>query len=96
MLIDEVAALVAPSGLDRDAFARQRNTPNKLRTIRRAMALPSPDHERLRAIGRNRDGLFHCAEIVRRGDGATCATSTARRRVHAERLTPDVRELAGL
>ena len=92
LLIDEVAALIAPAGLDRAAFARQRNTPNKLRTIRAAMALPSPDHEPLRTIGRTRDGLFHCAEMARRGDAAPCP----RRRAHAERLLPDADALSGL
>ncbi len=92
LLIDEVAAVVAPAGLDRAAFARQRNTANKLRTIRAAMALPSPDHDRLRTIGRTRDGLFHCAAMVRQGDATPCP----RRRAHAERLTPDAAALVRL
>lgn len=77
LLIDEVAALIAPPGLDRACFRRQRNTANKLRTIRSVMALPSPDHDRLLAIGRSRDCLFHCAGIVRRGDSPTARQMTA-------------------
>ena len=95
VLIDEVAAAIEPSGLDRVAFAQQRNTANKLRTIRTVMALPSPDDRRLRAIGRDRDCLFHCAEIRRYGDRRT-ARQTAmlpRRLAHAERLTPDLHQL---
>lgn len=77
LLIDAVAALIAPPGLDRGRFSRQRNTANKLRTIRSAMALPSPDHDRLLAIGRSRDCLFHCAGIVRRGDSRAAKQMTA-------------------
>lgn len=66
LLIDEVAALIAPAGIDRVLFAQQRNTANKLRAIRAAMALPNPDHDRLRAVGRSRNCLFHCAGIVGR------------------------------
>ncbi|MDB5737980.1 MAG: hypothetical protein JWO65_1648 [Sphingomonas bacterium] len=66
LLLDEVAAVL---GLpNRSVFVRQRNTANKLRAIERAMACPSGDAERLRAIGRARDALFHCAGIVRRAD----------------------------
>lgn len=68
LLIDEVARSVLPFD-DQAAFRRQRNTANKLRTIRAAMAMPSPDHARLRAIGRSRDCLVYCGGIVRRGDG---------------------------
>lgn len=66
LLIDEVAALIMPPGIDHARFARQRNSANKLRGVRAAMALPSPDHEPLRAVGRSRDCLFHCAGKVRR------------------------------
>ena len=66
LVIDEVAALIASPGIDGVRFARQRNTANKLWVIRAAMALPSPDHERLRTVGRSRDCLFHCAGKVRR------------------------------
>jgi len=67
LLIDEIARLILPGDVSAD-FGRQRNTPNKLRAIRAAMALPSPDHARLRAIGRSRDCLFHTGGVVRRGD----------------------------
>lgn len=77
LLIDAVAHLIAPPGLDRARFSRQRNTANKLRTIRGAMALASPDHDRLLAIGRSRDCLFHCAGIVRRGDNRSARHMTA-------------------
>lgn len=68
VMIDEVARLIAPVAIDPARFAGQRNTANKLRLIRALMGLPSPDHGRLRAIGRSRDCLFHCIGIVRRGD----------------------------
>lgn len=67
LLIDEIAAIILEPGISAD-LKRQRNTPNKLRAVRAAMVLPSPDHARLRAIGRSRDCLFHCGGIVRRGD----------------------------
>lgn len=67
LLIDEIAALhVLPPAFDPPQFARRRNTPAKLRALRSALALPDPDHARLRAIGRTRDCLFHCGGIVRR------------------------------
>jgi hypothetical protein len=96
VLIDEVAAAIEPTGLDRAAFSQQRNTANKLRTIRTAMALPSPDDQRLRAIGRDRDCLFHCAEIRRYGDRRTRreAAMLPRRIAHAERLIPDTAQLS--
>lgn len=46
----------------------QDNTANRLRSLRGAMAVADTDHARLRAFGRTRDCLFHCAGIVRRGD----------------------------
>lgn len=67
VLIDEIAGMVLPREASA-GFARQRNTANKYRTLRLALVLPSPDHARLRAIGRSRDCLFHCGGIVRRGD----------------------------
>jgi hypothetical protein len=77
LLIDEVAVVVAPPEIDRARLARQRNTANKLRAIRGAMALASPDHDRLLAIGRSRDCLFHCAGVVRRGDSRSAPRMTA-------------------
>jgi len=76
LLIDEVADLVVGPGPDAARFRAQRNTANKLRRVRAAMALPSPDHDRLLAIARSRDCLFHCAGIVRRGDDRTAARLT--------------------
>ena len=61
VLIDELASTALPAGIDHARFIRQRNTPNKLRSLRAALGLASPDHERLRAIGRSRDRLFHSA-----------------------------------
>ncbi len=87
-----MAATIAIAGLDRGRFAGQRNTANKLRTVRAAMALPSPDHERLRAIGRARECLFHCAPMVRRGDQRIAE----RRLALADRLTPSPEELHDL
>lgn len=68
LLADQVARLTAPADFDLAAFARQRNTANKLRTIG-ATASHADRRARLRAIGRSRDCLFHCGGIVRRGDG---------------------------
>jgi CspA family cold shock protein len=59
VLIDEVADNVLRGGMDGMVLARQRNTPNKLRSLRAALGLDSPDHERLRTIGRSRERLFH-------------------------------------
>lgn len=75
LLIDEIARSVLPAD-EQVAFRRLRNTPNKLQAVRAAMAMPSPDHARLRAIGRSRDCLFHCGGIVRRGDGRGESTMT--------------------
>jgi hypothetical protein len=76
LLIDQIAAMVLPEEAG-PGFERQRNTANKYRTLRAALVLPSPDHDRLRAIGRSRDCLFHCGGIVRRGDrrGDTAMTA---------------------
>ncbi|HEX7851968.1 MAG TPA: hypothetical protein VF485_19705 [Sphingomonas sp.] len=54
----------------------QRNTANKLAAYRAAMALPNDDDRRLRALGRSRDCLFHCAGRVRRGDRRDDMTMT--------------------
>ena len=61
VLIDEVAGSVQPAGVDPTSLIRLRNTPNKLRTVRASLGLASPDHERLRALGRSRDRLFHAS-----------------------------------
>jgi hypothetical protein len=71
--IDEAATLIAPD-LD---LSRTRNTANKLRTFRIATGATSPEHDRLRAIGRSRDCLFHCGGIVQRGDRRGGALMTA-------------------
>jgi hypothetical protein len=92
LLIDAAAASVAPPGIDRAAFGRQRNTANKLYALRAAMTLPSPDHERLRRIGRLRECLFHCAEIVRHGDRRVAPARIAL----AARILPDAAALAAL
>jgi hypothetical protein len=68
VLIDEIAAEV---DIDDDALAllrTRRNTANKLRMLLAALGLASPDHRRLRALGRSRDCLFHCGGMVRRAD----------------------------
>jgi len=55
VLIEEGAGALAPTSFDHRGFARRHNTANKLRDIRALMNLGSPDHERLRAIGRLRE-----------------------------------------
>lgn len=67
VLIDAVARDARPAGLDHRAFERQRNTPNKLRLIHATLGMPSPDQDRLRAIGRTRERLFHDARAARAG-----------------------------
>lgn len=71
ILIDEAARRqhlpTAPS---------RRNTANKLREFRQAMALPSDDRGRLLALGRSRDCLFHCDGIARRADAGETGTMT--------------------
>lgn len=54
----------------------QDNTANKLRCLRQAMGTPDPDHVRLRAFGRTRDCLSHCAGTVGRGDARDGAALT--------------------
>ena len=46
----------------------QDNTANRLRSLRVAMVVADADHARLRAFGRTRECLFHCAGLVGRGD----------------------------
>jgi hypothetical protein len=46
----------------------QHNTANKLSAYRATKSLPNHDEDRLRALGRSRDCLFHCGGRVRRGD----------------------------
>lgn len=46
----------------------QHNTANKLSAYRAAKSLPHDDGDRLRALGRSRDCLFHCGGRVGRGD----------------------------
>ena len=72
VLIGEVArscGVPLPRGQD--------NTANKLHSLRQAMGAPDPDHARLRAFGRTRECLFHCAGTVGRGDvrGGTMLTT---------------------
>ncbi|MBU3076778.1 hypothetical protein [Sphingomonas quercus] len=68
LLIDEVAAEACPGRIEPIGFAGQRNTANKLRTLYAILGAASPDHHRLRALGRSRDCLFHCGGVARRGD----------------------------
>lgn len=46
----------------------QHNTANKLSAYCEAKSLPNHDGDRLRALGRSRDCLFHCGGRVGRGD----------------------------
>lgn len=77
VLIDEVAALTCAGHMAPAGPGRWRNTANKLRSFNAAMGFASPDHARLRALGRSRDCLFHCGGIVRRADerGGTYMTA---------------------
>ena len=68
ILIDETALAIDPELEPRPAFGRQRNTANKLRNLHTTLRLSTPRHDRLRALGKARDCLFHCAGIVRRPD----------------------------
>lgn len=68
VLIDEVAAA---TDIDDDALAMlrtRRNTANKLRMLNVTLGRDSPDHRRLRALGRSRDCFFYCGGLVRRAD----------------------------
>ena len=57
-------------------LARTRNTPNKLELICFRMNIEGRPDERLRALGRCRDMLFHCDGVVRRGDHRYATTLT--------------------
>ena len=57
-------------------LARQRNTANKLRSLYAAMGQQSPDHARLRALGRCRDCLYYCNGVATRSDTRHGATMT--------------------
>lgn len=48
----------------------QHNTANKLRDLCAALGVPNADDARLRALGRVRACLFHCAGLAARGDTA--------------------------
>lgn len=77
VLIDEVAAATT---LDADRLAllrSRRNTANKLRMLHDTLGRGSPDHRRLRALGRSRDCLFYCGGTVRRADNRQGASMTA-------------------
>ena len=63
VLVDEAAAT-----LNAEGFGRLRNVPNKLRAVHAVLDLPSPGHERLRAIGRVRECLHR-----RRGEARDAA-----------------------
>ncbi len=52
----------------------QHNTANKLSAFCATLGLDN--HDRLRALGRSRDCLFHCAGIVRRTDAPGAAAMT--------------------
>ena len=67
LLIDAVAETTLPMASDHRAFIRQNNTPNKLGRVHRALGVASPDQDRLRAIGRARERLFHAARAARGG-----------------------------
>ena len=54
----------------------QHNTANKLSAYRAAKSLPDHDYDRLRALGRSRDCLFHCGGCVQRGDRRDAMTMT--------------------
>lgn len=71
ILIDEVSRR---HGLP--ASPRQRNTARKLRLLREALGLPHEDDERLLALGRSRDCLYHCGGAARRGDMREPGTMT--------------------
>lgn len=66
VLIEEVASSLGAADHDRYAFARLRNTANKLRAVRGMMDLANPDDLWLRAVGRLRVCLHHCRGEDRR------------------------------
>ncbi len=67
VLVDEAAATLDGKLASR-GFGRLRNVPNKLRAVHAVLDLPSPGHERLRAIGRVRECLHR-----RRGEARDAA-----------------------
>jgi hypothetical protein len=105
LLIDEVAIASGHPGFDPARLARQRNTAAKLGAVRHLLALPNPDDHRLRAIGRTRDCLFHCAGIARHPDrrgsrlmtsGWRDGTNGLRQFALGQALIPDKRDLDDL
>ena len=76
VLIDEVAATIDVDEELLVLLRTRRNTANKLRTLRATLGYASPDHSRLRALGRSRDCLFHCGGLVRRADSRTGSSMT--------------------
>lgn len=82
VLIDEVAATIDIEDDARALLSTRRNTANKLRSLLAVVGRGSPDHLRLRALGRSRDCLFYCGGTVRRADrraGSSMTTGWASR-----------------
>ncbi len=76
VLLDEVALA---TGWERAALRRLanvRNTANKFAAVHGWLGRPIDDLPRLRALGRNRDCLFHCNGVVRRGDERRASSMT--------------------
>lgn len=69
LLADEVGQAMLLPPRAHQAARHEHNTANKIRSLRHSRGLCSPDHDRLRALGRSRDCMFHCDGLVRRGDG---------------------------
>ena len=76
VLLDEVALAAGWERADLRRLANVRNTANKLGMIHRWLGRPADALPRLRALGRNRDCLFHCNGVVRRGDQRRAARMT--------------------
>ncbi len=71
LLIDALAGacgIALPAG--------ERETANKLASLRAMTGAPHDDHARLTALARSRDCLFHCEGLVRRGDRRGDASMT--------------------
>ncbi len=68
LLANEVGRGMARSRDELWAIEREHNTANKIRSLHAHRGLVSPDHDRLRALGRSRDCMFHCDGMVKRGD----------------------------
>lgn len=102
VLIDQAAGISLAGSADRAGLLRQRNTPNKLRSVRAALGLDNPDHERLRAIGRSRERLFHSAAPRHGRDsrlvpGWLCAAGLEGRRTgETETLAAQLRRICRL